>query len=185
VLGAGGSAVSATLTALLLGSRNMLYGLRLAPMLRLRGPGRWVGAQLVIDESAAMAVARSDTPAARLAFWSTGLAVYLLWNLATLLGAAGASAPGDPGDLGLDAAVPAAFLGLLWQRLRERANRPVAAASVVVALAIAFVAPAGVPVLAAGLVAVAVGVRSSGCAPRSGPPCWPPRSGCYLLKLAG
>ena len=53
----GGGAAAAVATALLLGSRNALYGLRLAPHLRPRP----LAAHLVIDESAAMAV--RDTPA--------------------------------------------------------------------------------------------------------------------------
>ena len=120
VLAAGGSVVSGTLTALLLGSRNALYGLRLAPVLRVRGVRRAVAAQLVIDESTAMAIGQVDEQSSRLAFWSTGFAVFALWNLATLLGAVGATALGDPKKFGLDAAVGAAFLGLLWPRLSGR-----------------------------------------------------------------
>lgn len=158
VLGAGGSALSGTLTALLLGSRNTLYGLRLAPLLRLRGLRRVVGAHLVIDESTAMAVGQDDDEPARLAFWATGLAVFGCWNLATLLGALGAGAVGDPSDLGLDAAVGAAFLALLWPRLREHGAWVVALVGAAVALALTPLLTPGVPVLVAGLVAVAVGL---------------------------
>jgi predicted branched-subunit amino acid permease len=78
----GGGAAAAVATALLLGARNALYGLRLAPYLRPRA----LAAHLVIDESAAMAV--RDTPAdIRLGFWSAGTAVFAFWNLATLIGA--------------------------------------------------------------------------------------------------
>src|SRR3954463_3738839 len=58
VVGAGGSALAGAATALLLGSRNALYGLRLAPLLRVRGARRAAAAQLVVDESTAMALAR-------------------------------------------------------------------------------------------------------------------------------
>src|SRR3954454_4787488 len=76
----GGGAAAAVATALLLGARNALYGLRLAPHLRPRG----AAAHFVIDESAAMAV--RDTPGdIRLGFWSTGLSVLGFWNLATLI----------------------------------------------------------------------------------------------------
>ena len=51
VLGAGGSAISGIATASLLGIRNSLYGLRLAPLLHLRGWKKIVGAQVTIDES--------------------------------------------------------------------------------------------------------------------------------------
>jgi predicted branched-subunit amino acid permease len=164
VLGAGGSALAGVATALLLGVRNALYGLRLAPLLGLRGSHRVVASQLTIDESTAMALGQDEPTAARLAFWSTGLAVFLLWNLATLLGAAGASAFGDPTVLGLDAAIPAAFLALLWPRLRGMRPWLVAAVAAVVALALSPVAPSGVPVLVAALAALVAIVR------RPGPP---------------
>jgi len=158
VLGAGGAPLSAAATATLLGTRNALYGLRLAGLLGLRGPRRLLGAQLVIDESAAMATGRASTGAARLGFWATGLGVFLLWNLATLLGAAGGALLDDPGVLGLDAAVPAAFLALLAPRLRAGTEpRIVALAAALVALALTPFTPAGVPVLCAALVALAAG----------------------------
>jgi predicted branched-subunit amino acid permease len=159
VLAAGGSALPASTAAVLLGTRNALYGLRLSALLRLRGALRLVGAQLVIDESSAMALAHADDERARrLAFWATGLAVFTLWNLATLVGALAGQALGDPRDLGLDAAVPAAFVALLWPRLTDRATRTVTAAAAALALLLVPVAPVGVPVLAAALVALATGV---------------------------
>ena len=88
------------------------------------------------------------------AFWATGLSVYVLWNLATLLGALGAARLGDPGVLGLDAAVPAAFLALLWPQLRDRGRIGVALAGGLIALVAVPLVPAGVPVLLAGLAVV-------------------------------
>jgi predicted branched-subunit amino acid permease len=159
VLAAGGAAVPAVVSAVLLGARNSLYGLRLAGLLRLRGAHRVVGAHLVIDESTAMTLAHEDDPGARrLAFWATGLAVFVLWNVATLVGAVAGQALGDPADLGLDAAVPAAFLALLWPRLTDRTTRGVAVAAALVALLLVPVTPAGVPVMASALVAVAAGI---------------------------
>jgi predicted branched-subunit amino acid permease len=160
VLGGGGSALAGTLTALLLGSRNALYGLRLAPTLGVRGLRRVFAAQLVIDETTAMAIAQEDERAARLGFWSTGLAVFSLWNLATLLGALGATALGDPKKLGLDAAVGAAFLGLLWPRLNGRSAWVTALVAASVAVALSPLLTPGVPVLVAGIVTVAVMLRT-------------------------
>ncbi len=158
VLGSGGAAASGMATALMLGFRNLLYGLRLAPTLDVHGARRFSAAQLVIDETTAMTISQQETRAARLAFWVTGLAIYTLWNLATLVGALGASALGDPKRFGLDAAVGAAFLGLLWPRLKHLTTWSVAIGAAVVALALTpFLSP-GLPVLVAGLVAVAVGV---------------------------
>lgn len=160
VLGGGGNALSGSASAILLGARNMLYGARLAPLLRLRGVQRAVGAQLVIDESTAVALASEGhgEEAARLGFWATGLAVFVLWNLATLVGAVAGQAIGDPRDLGLDAAVPAAFLALLAPRLRGRSLWSTALLGAGVAVAVVPVVPAGVPVLVAALVAVVAAV---------------------------
>ena len=155
VLGAGGGAVAAILTAWLLGTRNGLYALSVAPVLRVGGLRRLGAAQLTIDETTAMALAHPDPPsAARRAFWHTGLSVYALWNLGTLLGAVGASAFQDPGALGLDAAIPAAFLALLWPRLVGRTMWTVAIAGALVALVLTPFLRPGLPVLAAGLVAL-------------------------------
>lgn len=160
VLAAGGSPASGALTALLLGTRNTLYGLRLAPLLDWRGWRRVPVAQLVIDESTAMSVTRAHRAAARTGFLTTGLAVFALWNLATLLGAVAGNLLGDPRNYGLDAAVGAAFLALLWPRLRDSRNRLVAVAAAAVALGLVPVTAAGVPVLAAGGIAVIAGAVS-------------------------
>lgn len=158
VVAAGGAPLSGALTALLLGTRNTLYGLRMAPLLRFTGLRRVGAAHVLIDESTAMAVTRETTAAARLGFLTTGISIFVLWNLATLVGAVAGNEIGDPRTYGLDAAVGAAFLALLWPRLRGRRNQLVAAAAAVVALATVPVVPAGVPVLAAAAVALLAGV---------------------------
>jgi predicted branched-subunit amino acid permease len=158
VVAAGGAPISGALTAMLLGTRNTLYGLRLAPLLRWRGWRRALGAHVLIDESTAMSVTRESTPAARLGFLTTGISVFVLWNLATFAGAVAGNAIGDPRTYGLDAAVGAAFLALLWPRLHSRRNQLVAAAAAAVALGTVPLVPAGVPVLAAAAVALLAGV---------------------------
>ena len=146
------------LTALLLGSRNTLYGLRLAPLLDWHGARRAGAAHLLIDESTAMSVNRDNTEDARTGFLSTGLAVFLFWNLATLGGALAGTALGDPRTYGLDAAVGAAFLALLWPRLHSPLNRVVALLAVALALGLVPITTAGVPVLAAAGVAIVAGL---------------------------
>jgi predicted branched-subunit amino acid permease len=160
VVASGGAPFSGALTGLLLGTRNTLYGLRLAPLLGWTGWRRAAAAQLLIDESTAMSVTRETREAARVGFVSTGLAVFTLWNLATLGGALAGEALGDPRTYGLDAAVGGAFLALLWPRLRDRDNQLTAVIAVALALLLVPVAPAGVPVLAAGLVAIGVGLAT-------------------------
>lgn len=157
VLGAGGSAVSGALTALLLGTRNTLYGLRMAPLLGHRGWRRAAAAHVLIDESTAMAVNRPDRELARIGFWTTGGTIFVLWNLTTLAGAVAGEQLGDPRDLGLDAAVGAAFLALLWPRLSTPLARVTALLAALVAAGAVTATPAGVPVLMAAGVAVLVG----------------------------
>jgi predicted branched-subunit amino acid permease len=163
VLAAGGGPVPAAVAAVLLGTRNAMYGPHLSAMLRLRGLRRLVGAHLVLDESTAVALAHEDDRQGRaLAFWATGLAVFTLWNLATLVGALAGQALGDPRALGLDAAGPAAVLALLWPRLTRPASRALAVGAALLALLLVPVVPAGLPVVAAALVAAAVSLAWRG-----------------------
>jgi predicted branched-subunit amino acid permease len=103
-----------------------------------------------------MALSHPDDPQrARHAFWATGLSVFVLWNIGTLAGALGASLIDDPGTLGLDAAIPAGFIALLWPRLNSRSMWALALISASLAIALVPFLQPGLPVLAAALVAVA------------------------------
>lgn len=159
VIDGGGALLAAVAAALLLGVRNAFYGVSMSQILGVRGRRGALPAHFVIDETTAMAIARDDRDAQRYAFWATGLALYVCWNAGTLLGALGGSAVGDPESLGLDAAIPAAFLALLWPRLRDRTGKTVALGGALVATVLIPLAPAGVPVLAAAAVALAAGLR--------------------------
>jgi predicted branched-subunit amino acid permease len=159
-VGLAASPLSGAATAVLLGTRNALYGLRLSSVLEVRGWRRLAAAQVTIDESSAMAIGNEDRAAlSRLAFWWTGLSVFVCWNGATVVGAVGADALSDPSVLGLDAAGPAAFIALLAPRLRNRELWAIALVSAAVAVLVTPFVPAGAPVLCAGVVALAVGVR--------------------------
>jgi predicted branched-subunit amino acid permease len=159
VLGAGGSALSAVTTSSLLALRNGFYGARMAPLLQVRGIKRVLASQVTIDESTAVALAHESRSAAdaRKGFWLTGWGIYLLWNLATLLGALGADALGNPAQWGLDATIPAAFLGLLWPRLTSDLSRLVAIASVLLALILTPLLSPGLPIIACALIPVIAG----------------------------
>ncbi|TQM69986.1 putative branched-subunit amino acid permease [Actinomadura hallensis] len=155
VIGGGGSLLPGALGAILLGGRNALYGMRLARTLNVRGLRRLVTAQVVIDETTAVATAQRDPAAARAGFYTTAISLYLCWNLTTLLGAAGAARLGDPEAVGLDVLGPAVFLALLWPRLTAgRREVRVAAAAAVIALATTPLLPPGVPVMLAAVAAL-------------------------------
>jgi predicted branched-subunit amino acid permease len=158
VIGAGGTPLFAAVSGLLLGTRNALYGLKVNPLVGWRGAKRVAAAHLVIDESSAMTITRTTQEHARAGFLSTGMSVFVLWNLATLAGAIAGNSLGDPRRYGLDAAVGGAFLGLLWPRLNTTRNRVAALLGAAVALSLVPLTPAGVPVLAASVVALGMGL---------------------------
>ncbi|MGW6980837.1 AzlC family ABC transporter permease [Streptomyces sp. NPDC054932] len=155
-LAAGGNPFTAAAGAFFLGTRNAFYGLRLSQLLKLPRPVRPLAAHWVIDETTAVALAQPDRKSARLGFTVTGLTLYVLWNLTTLLGALGAEAIGDTRAWGLDAAGPAVFLALLAPMLKTSTERAVAALALVLGLGFLPVLPAGVPVLIAALAAPVV-----------------------------
>jgi len=161
VVAAGGNPLSAVSTAALVGTRNALYGLQMAPVVQSSGWRRLLAAQLTIDESTSVSLVQAPLGAGamRAGFWLTGAGVYIFWNIFTVAGALGASALGNPAGWGLDAAVPAAFLGLLWPRLMTPYLRAVAAVSVVVALLLTPLMAPGLATISTAVVAIVMGWR--------------------------
>ena len=159
IMGAGGSAVSAIATATLLGFRNALYGLQMAPILKVKGLKRILAAQITIDESTAVATLQENDADRRRGFYVTGIGVFVFWNLFTFLGALGASAIGDPAVWGLDAAVPAAFCGLIWPRLKNKTHFVVSAVAIAWALLLTPITAAGIPIITTVLLAVIFGLK--------------------------
>ena len=160
VLASGGTAAggAAIASAAMLGTRNSLYALKVAPIIGGRWPRKLLAAHWTIDETTAVATAQPSLESQRTGFWFTGAIIYVGWNLTTLIGALIGDLLGDVSRYGLDAAAAAAFLGLLWPRLRQLQPIVVAVgAAVVAAVLTPWLAP-GVPVLLAALVAVVVGL---------------------------
>jgi 4-azaleucine resistance transporter AzlC len=157
IMGAGGSAISAIATATLLGFRNALYGLQMAPILKVTGLKRILSAQITIDESTAVSTLQENDVDRKRGFYLTGIGVYVFWNLFTYLGALGASAIGDPAVWGLDAAVPAAFCGLVWPRLKDKKQFLISALAIVLALSLTPITAAGIPIITTVLLAVIFG----------------------------
>ncbi|MFM6963362.1 MAG: AzlC family ABC transporter permease [Micrococcales bacterium] len=158
VLGASGPAgvVPAILSAWLLGIRNGFYALRLNSVLSVTGLTKALAAQLTIDESNAVSAAQEKERESRLGFWLTGAAVFVFWNSFTFLGAMLGSVLGDPSIWGLDAAAAAAFLGLLWPRLKNIQSNAIALLAIVFTLVLVPLLPSGIPVIIAAPIAVAL-----------------------------
>jgi len=159
VFTAGGLAAlpSAIASAALLGVRNVAYGMRMSPIVGGGPVRRAAAAHFTIDESTAVAISQSDPRLRQVGFWVTGIGIFVGWNITTLVGALVGDVLGDPKTWGLDAAAAAAFLALLWPRLKQRQAIAVGvAAAVVAAASTPFLMP-GLPVLVAAVVAIAVG----------------------------
>lgn len=161
VIAGGGSGAAALSAASLLGVRNGIYGVQMKAMLDPRGMKRLLAAQVTIDESAAIAMGQREATEQRRGFWWAGVACYLGWNIATVLGALLGDLIAEPEAFGLDGAVVAAFLGLLWPRLTSKEPWALAVLAALVTALTMPVLPAGVPVLAAAIVAVIWGLISA------------------------
>ena len=157
VIAGGGTPVAAASAAALLGIRNAVYGMQMNVLLHPRGWRRFAAAHVTIDESLATSTGQTDPLEQKRGFWVAGVGVFLLWNLFTLVGALAGDALGDPKQWGLDGAAVAAFLGLLWPRLRSRDAGAIAVVSALATLlAVPFVPP-GIPILVAAVVAGLIG----------------------------
>ncbi len=175
VLGTGGTAAAAIGAGLLLNVRSLAFGVVLTP--DLDGPWwqRALLAQLVIDESTAVATIQEERRWRRYGFVAAGLSVFVLWNVTTLLGVALGSVGDDfVTEWGFDAAAPAAFLALLWPRLTDRGGatgRRIALVGAAIAAAAVPLTHAGIPILLAGLAVLAVrGPSEAPSGPASGAP---------------
>ena len=135
-----------------MGIRNSFYALRLTSVIGPRGLWKLLTAQLTIDESNAVSAAQDSSKSQKLGFWATGVAVFVFWNSATLIGALAGNLMGSVEQWGLDAAAAAAFLGLLWPRLKQ--NWHLALLGAAVALVSTPFLPSGVPILLAAVVAL-------------------------------
>jgi predicted branched-subunit amino acid permease len=159
VLAAGGGAPVAVAAGSLLNARYAVMGISAAPALAGPAWSRFFLAQLVVDESWAVAH-RPDGTLDRQRLVGAGLVLLGSHVTSTAVGAFGLGGLADPATLGLDAAFPAMFLVLLRPHLDRPVARWVAALGAVVALALTPVAPPGLPIVAAAAAALVGMARS-------------------------
>ncbi|MFF7459062.1 AzlC family ABC transporter permease [Kitasatospora sp. NPDC008115] len=170
----GGGALAAVVTGLVLNARLLPFGFTVTDA--LAGP-RWrrlLGAQLLTDESVAFTLLQPDPRRRRAAYWVCGLALFVIWNVSVVVGAAAGGLIGDTDALGLDAAFPAVLLALVLPALGDRRTRLAALVGAAVAVAATPYVPAGLPVLLAlaGLLFAgrpAPTASASGTEPGTGP----------------
>lgn len=148
---------TAVTSAWLVGIRNGFYALSMAPIVEPKGLMRFIAAQLTIDESTAVSTSREKLSEKKAGFWYTGIAIYVLWNSATILGASLGSLLSNPNEFGLDAVASVALFALVWPKLQNRTGAIIGATAILVSVLSSTFLPSGPPVLLAAAVAVAVG----------------------------
>jgi predicted branched-subunit amino acid permease len=152
---AGGSPLAAVAAGAVLNTRMFPYGLAVADVVTSEygAVRRWlvrlIGTHLIIDESVAFALRRDDRARRRAAFWTCGVALFVIWNVSVLLGVGLGSALHDTSAFGLDSTFPAVMLALALPTLTSRSIKVAAGAGAVIAVALTPVLPAGLPLLAA------------------------------------
>ena len=153
ILAGGGQPIAAVAAALLLNARYLPIGVSVARSLTGRPAVRFAKAQLVVDESWAIAArGEGEFDAGRLI--GAGIVLWLAWVGGTIVGVVGGEALGDPAALGLDAAFPALFLALLASQLTSSRTALAAVLGGLIALALTPFAPPGVPIIAAAAAAL-------------------------------
>lgn len=156
ILGSGGGAAAAILSGSLLNSRYLATGAVAARV--LQGPRwqRFLLAQLVVDESFALAVgAGSPEHPDRRMLVGSGVALWVGWVSGSALGSILGPVVGDPATFGLDAAFPALFIGLLWPLLRRRDGLVAALAGLVTAMVLLPLTSGGVALAGAAVAGLA------------------------------
>lgn len=171
---AGSNPLAIVATAGLLNARHLLYGLSLGPRLpqRLRPP-RALLAFVLTDEAYGVTVrAFQEGRGSDAVLFGASCSLYITWNAATLTGSLVGGVLPDPTASGLDFIFPLTFLALLVPLLRGRVHLLVAAVGGGVALALSRVAPGGMTILIATVVAALAGMaverRGGGDTPGNG-----------------
>jgi 4-azaleucine resistance transporter AzlC len=154
ILAAGGAVGAAIVAAALVNSRFLAMGIALATSLPGRAWWRALQGQTVVDASWAIASNGDGTFDRNMLFGSTAIQ-YVFWVIGTVIGVLGGGIIGDTDRYGLDAIFPAFFLALLLKEIGDSRARGVALAGGLIALVLVPVAPAGVPILAASIAALA------------------------------
>ncbi len=159
VMTGGGSIPTAVVAGTLMNGRFLPMGLALGPSLPGSALRRALGGQAVVDASWVLANLGGGRFDRHKLYGATALQ-WCGWTGGTALGALSQGALGDLDRFGVDAVYPAFFAALLVLELREGRGRLVAVLGAALALALSPFTPAGIPVLAASVVAL-LGLRTS------------------------
>ena len=149
-------------TTFILNSRHLLYAAALRPSLATRrSTERAAMAHVLTDEAFALSMVhfrRLGRPDSR-GYWLAAIgAVFIPWNVATIVGVVGGSRVADPTALGLDVVFPAAMAGIAVALIVGRRELVAVAAGIGVAVVVGLVGDPRIGILAGGLIGPLVGM---------------------------
>ncbi|MEM9651230.1 MAG: AzlC family ABC transporter permease [Actinomycetota bacterium] len=158
VLDAGGTALFAIVTILVVNARHAMYSAALQERFQ-HAPGwfRWVGAYVLVDQVFATSEQRPDSdslPYRISYFLAAGFFWWALWVVMVGIGVLVGNVV--PSSWSLDFAVPLLFLALLINALKDRPGLVAAAVSGVIAVVGRDLEPAGLGLLAGSICGITV-----------------------------
>jgi 4-azaleucine resistance transporter AzlC len=142
-------------TVLLINLRHLLMAAALRPFFAEVSVGRRLAAAFVLtDEAFAMAIGWFRRGRTELAYYATfAVALYVLWNVSTVIGMLLGPSIGEPRRFGVDFAITATFIAIVVLGARRRSDAFVALAAAVLAAALAYLGASVVAVVTAGALA--------------------------------
>jgi 4-azaleucine resistance transporter AzlC len=142
-------------TVLLINLRHVLMAAALRPYFaRVPMARRLAAAYVLTDEAFAMAIGWFRRGRTEIAYYATfAVALFVLWNVATVIGMLLGPSIGEPRRLGVDFAITATFIAIVVLGVRRRSDVIVALAAALLAAALASVGASVVAVVTAGALA--------------------------------
>jgi len=142
-------------TVLLINLRHLLMAAALRPYFAHVSMARRLAAAFVLtDEAFAMAIGWFRRGRTELAYYATfAVALYILWNAATVIGMLLGPSIGEPRRFGVDFAITATFIAIVVLGVRRRADAVVALTAALIATALAYLGASIVAVVTAGALA--------------------------------
>ena len=142
-------------TVLLINLRHLLMAAALRPYFAyVSVPRRLAAAYVLTDEAFAMAIGWFRRGRTELAYYATfAVALFVVWNIATVIGMLVGPSIGEPRRFGVDFAITATFIAIVVLGVRRRSDAIVAVAAAVLAAGLASLGASVVAVVIAGALA--------------------------------
>jgi 4-azaleucine resistance transporter AzlC len=142
-------------TVFLINLRHLLMAAALRPhFAQVPVAGRLAAAYVLTDEAFAMAIGWFRRGRTEVAYYATfAVALYVLWNVATVIGMLLGPSIGEPRRFGVDFAITATFVAIVVLGVRRRSDGVVALGAALLAAVLAYAGASVVAVVTAGALA--------------------------------